>query len=116
MYEPYGMIQMRPETLASLDNIDRMCADMHQLTDTLGPLVRYLMPIRRSYGLRYYDRTLGEPSSLSIHLCIEDWERQYHYMMAKGWGSRVLGIDITWFTRMRRRSILGIPATTHGVA
>lgn len=87
---------VKAETAERLDNIQRMHDEMQELANVMGPLVRFLMPKTRAYALA--GRSLG---GFSIHLCVEDWPRQYEFAR-KGFGSRVVGVDITWFKRVRK--------------
>lgn len=75
-------------TMESIDNIDRMMREASQQAALYSPLVRKLLPIRRSYLLAGRD-----PDGLGIHLQARNWQRQ-----AEAGIDRCVGIDITWLS------------------
>lgn len=74
------------ETVARIDNINRMIANGQKRDALYAPLVRKLCPIRRAYQIAGRD-TKG----LGIHLRATDFPKQ-----AEANIDRVVGIDITW--------------------
>jgi hypothetical protein len=83
------------DTAKRLDNIARIDCEMRELAEVMGPLTRFLMPKTFAYA-----KAGGSVGGFSIHLCVEDWPKQYEFMMRE-WGSRCLGVDITWFKRFK---------------
>lgn len=93
LFEKHFPPEREHRLLESLNNRERMFDQMQETAEKLAPLIRFLMPKTRAYAMAG-----GSLGGFTIHLCIEDWREQYDFM-CKGFGSRCLGVDITWFRR-----------------
>lgn len=79
----------------SLDRLELMVtkgSEFDRRMELVEPIVRLLMPKTKAAAI------IGWPlGGFSIHLLIEDWPDQF-----KAGLERVLGVDITWFTKANR--------------